>query len=1011
MQLQVSLPKKIVITTVIMSALILFVYYCNIPNPNMILIAGLVLCSALFGYGGGIVAAAIMLGYTLFFFSTDYSFTRFTPQNMQKVIVSVIGIAADMLLVCALKREEIREFKAVDGLTVQLNNQKESLNSLLNHMPAMSFYKDAQTGVYLACNQAFAEYAQKENPSGVVGLTDSEIFDPVTARHFAEDDQKALSMEEPYTFFEDVSDAAGNQKQLQTTKLKFIDETGRLCLLSMCMDVTEVVRIRKENEQTKAAYQEALNTGAVYESVVNALAEDYFNLFYVDLETDDFIEYGFRTDKENRMNGVHGSHFFSETEKNARIYVYEKDREQFIDRMNKEKLLQEIEKHGSVIYSYRLLIDGKPVYVSMKIKRDQQHIIIGVSNVDTQVKDRMAAARAAEERKTYQRLTALNGNLIVLYYVDLESGQYTEFSASREYEELGISKQGADFFSTAYENSLRTIHPEDQAVFHSQVTKENILAAINRDGIFVLDYRLMSGDLPTYVRLKAAKIEEDGKTILIIGLLDEDAQIRQEQEYVRNLSAARKMATVDSLTGVKNKNAYVQWEEKINKEISEGTQEPFAVVVCDVNNLKAVNDLYGHKEGDVCIKNACKKICRIFDHSPVFRTGGDEFIVILSGEDYSRRNDLLNQINATPKDRSKIRIGETVSAGMSEFDRDKHRSLLNVAEEADKAMYERKQHLKETILKKEDKPDDETASDYIPVIHARKHILIVDDIEMNREIMGDLLAEEYDISYASDGVEALETLRSHKDEIDLVLLDLQMPNMDGREVITRMQIDEDLMTIPVIILTVDQEAELDCLRIGAMDFIPKPFPDVEIVKARIDKCIELAENRELIQYTERDKITGLLNKDYFFRYVSRLDHLYRETALDAVACVVNRFQSVSKQYGRQFTEKVLRRIGAGLKKLARQTGGISCREEDDTFLLYCPHQDNYAQLISGFLSDVFSGEEFADKVSIRFGVLSGAQQTDDIKERFECARTAADSVKNDPERNCGFYDRALQNTK
>jgi PleD family two-component response regulator len=276
---------------------------------------------------------------------------------------------------------------------------------------------------------------------------------------------------------------------------------------------------------------------------------------------------------------------------------------------------------------------------------------------------------------------------------------------------------------------------------------------------------------------------------------------------------------------------------------------------------------------------------------------------------------------------------------------------------------------------------------------------------MNREIMGDLLAEEYDISYASDGVEALKALRSHKDRIDLVLLDLQMPNMDGRKVIAQMQIDEELMSIPVIILTVDQDAELDCLRMGAMDFIPKPFPDIEIVKARIAKCIELAEDRELIHYTERDKITGLLNKDYFFRYVGRLDYLYRETSLDAVACVVNKFHSVNKQYGRQFGEKVLRGIGAGLKKLARQTGGISCREEDGAFLLYCPHQDNYEQLINGFLSDVFSGKEIADKVSIRFGIFTDARQVERIEYRFERAKTAADRVKNDSERNFSFYDQ------
>lgn len=83
MQVRAGLSKQILITAGIMFTLILLVYSFNIPNPNMILIAGLVLCSALFGYGGGIVAAAIMFGYTLFFFSTDNSFTQFTPQNMQ----------------------------------------------------------------------------------------------------------------------------------------------------------------------------------------------------------------------------------------------------------------------------------------------------------------------------------------------------------------------------------------------------------------------------------------------------------------------------------------------------------------------------------------------------------------------------------------------------------------------------------------------------------------------------------------------------------------------------------------------------------------------------------------------------------------------------------------------------------------------------------------------------------------------------------------------------------------
>ena len=478
---------------------------------------------------------------------------------------------------------------------------------------------------------------------------------------------------------------------------------------------------------------------------------------------------------------------------------------------------------------------------------------------------------------------------------------------------------------------------------------------------------------------------------------------KEVEESHHKMDDLSRQVFVDELTHVRNKAAYAQWEEKINEAIRKGEQEPFAVVVCDVNNLKVVNDQYGHKAGDVCIKNACTKICSIFSHSPVYRIGGDEFVVFLSGVDFYQRKELMSQISTIPKDLSKIRIGETISAGMAEYRKDQHTSLLDVFEEADKAMYERKQFLKAMDLSKTSQHAVKTETEEIPVIHDRKTVLIADDIEMNREIMGDLLQEDYNILYASDGAETLEVLRSHKEEIDLVLLDLQMPNKNGREVIAEMQIDEEFMSIPVVFLTVDQDAELDCLKIGAMDFIPKPYPDIEIVKARIAKCIELSEDRELIRYTERDKLTGLLNKDYFYRYVFRLDHVYKDTVLDAIVCDINRFHSANKQYGRQFCDQVLRSIGSGMKKLARETGGIVCREAGDTFLLYCPHQDNYEQIFRKFLSDAFEDAKAAGKVSMRFGVFTNALQEANIEERFNRAKIAADRVKDDPQTMFAFY--------
>ena len=464
------------------------------------------------------------------------------------------------------------------------------------------------------------------------------------------------------------------------------------------------------------------------------------------------------------------------------------------------------------------------------------------------------------------------------------------------------------------------------------------------------------------------------------------------------------MATVDSLTGVKNKHAYSQWEEQINAAIAEGTQEPFAVVVCDINNLKAVNDLYGHKEGDACIKNACSKICKTFAHSPVFRIGGDEFVVILTGEDYSQRNRLMEQIGSLPQDPSLVRIGETVSAGMVEYRPNQHTSLVSVFEEADKAMYARKQYIKATFLAEEQEPESVVPPQDAPVLNARKTLLIADDMATGREVLGDLLKEDYDVLYAKDGAEAIDLLHKYKHDISLVLLDLYMPKMTGREVLAQMQIDEDLVSIPVIVLTVDQEAELDCLKIGAMDFIPKPYPDIDIIKARVSKCIELSERRELIRFTERDKLTGLLNVDYFYRYVSRFDHIHQDTMLDAIVCDVDRFHAVNKQYGRQFGDRVLRDVGTHLQKLARQTTGIACRQEGDTFLLYCVHQEDYEQLFAELVDEVLREEHMAERVTLRFGVFVHAQQVEDIEDRFACAKIAADRIKDDPNRFVEFYD-------
>ena len=125
--------------------------------------------------------------------------------------------------------------------------------------------------------------------------------------------------------------------------------------------------------------------------------------------------------------------------------------------------------------------------------------------------------------------------------------------------------------------------------------------------------------------------------------LEEMVQIQQQQKA--EIGSAKRLAYTDPLTGVKSKHAYIDMETDLNRRIEERVIKEFAVASCDVNGLKMMNDTYGHKAGDELLRSACKLICIHFSHSPVFRIGGDEFSVVLQGQDYQNRYDILSAFN------------------------------------------------------------------------------------------------------------------------------------------------------------------------------------------------------------------------------------------------------------------------------------------------------------------------------------------------------------------------------
>ena len=121
---------------------------------------------------------------------------------------------------------------------------------------------------------------------------------------------------------------------------------------------------------------------------------------------------------------------------------------------------------------------------------------------------------------------------------------------------------------------------------------------------------------------------------------------------------------------------------------------PFGFVVCDTNDLKKINDTEGHVAGDEYIKKSAKLLCDIFDHSPVFRVGGDEFVIFLRGDDYSNRDKLMQTLQNQVRENLQSKSGPVLASGMAVFTPEKDTLVTEIFDRADKAMYKNKQNLK-----------------------------------------------------------------------------------------------------------------------------------------------------------------------------------------------------------------------------------------------------------------------------------------------------------------------------
>lgn len=362
------------------------------------------------------------------------------------------------------------------------------------------------------------------------------------------------------------------------------------------------------------------------------------------------------------------------------------------------------------------------------------------------------------------------------------------------------------------------------------------------------------------------EIDDEPYVMEMLKKLDENTLTDEKgyEKLTEKLTVYSEKLYRDVLTGVYNRRYF---EEKVkNMSLNAG------VAVIDLDDFKLFNDTYGHDGGDLVLTTVVNVIRHYIRRTDILvRYGGDEFLLILPGiekEVFSQKLRMIQEkIHATHIpgfNRRKL----SVSIGGVMFT---HGRLEEAITKADRLMYMAKVHKNIVVTRWEQKQNtDKMEKRNLP------QLLVVDDSEMNREILKEILGKEYRILEACDGEEALKMLEQYGTEISLVLLDIIMPKMDGFEVLAYMNRDKWIEDIPVIMIS--SEGSESYIRrayeLGASDYISRPF-DAKVVYQRVINMIKLyAKQRRLIhlvtdQIYEKEKnnrmMTGILSQIVEFR--------------------------------------------------------------------------------------------------------------------------------------------------